>query len=139
MSEENKAIYRRYLEEVVSKGNLAVVDEIIASNVVAHEPPDQEIKGSEALKQWLTQLRTAFPDEQITVVDQIAEGDKVATRYTERGTHKGEFMGIPATGKQATVTGIEIARIVGGKIVEYCVEGDMLGRMQQLGVVSPPQ
>ena len=82
-------------------------------------------------------VRSAFPDMQATIEDMIAEGDKVAVRYTGTGTHKGELMGIPATGKQIAVTGIEIIRIAGGKMVERWEAFDNLSFMQQLGVIPP--
>ena len=82
--------------------------------------------------------RSAFPDMQLTIEDQIAEGDKVVTRWTARGTHQGELMGIPPTGKQATVTGITVGRVANGKFVESWSNFDALGMMQQLGVVPVP-
>jgi steroid delta-isomerase-like uncharacterized protein len=89
-------------------------------------------------KQFLTTFYSAFPDLGHTVEDQIAEGDRVATRATNRGTYRGELMGIPPTGKQFTVTGINIVRVSGGRIVEEWVNFDTLGMMQQLGVISQP-
>ena len=82
---------------------------------------------------------SAFPDTQMTVEDELADGDKVATRWTATGTHTGELMGIPPTGKQVTVTGMDINRLVGGKIVEHWGEFDQMGMMQQLGVVPAPE
>lgn len=92
----------------------------------------------EGYKQFVTISRSALPDFHTTVEDIIAEGDKVVQRFTARDTHKGEFMGIPPTGKQVTMTGIAIDRIAGSKIVENWANMDMLGMMVQLGVVSPP-
>ncbi len=137
--EENKAIERRLTEELWNKGNLAVVDELYATNFVSH---GSDIPGvtpdREGYKQFVTMSRTALPDFHTTVEDMFAEGDKVVQRFTARGTHKGEFMGIPPTGKQVTITGIGIHRITGGKIVEDWVNMDMLGMMVQLGLVPPP-
>jgi steroid delta-isomerase-like uncharacterized protein len=133
--EENKAIFRRIVEEGFNKGNLAIVDELVATNHVNHT---DNVHGPEEYKQFITMYRTAFPDLHMTIEDQIAEGDKVVNRWTSRGTHKGDLMGIPPTGKQTTVTGMYVARIIGGKIVEEWGNLDALGMMQQLGVVPPP-
>ncbi|MFQ5901607.1 MAG: ester cyclase [Thermodesulfobacteriota bacterium] len=137
--EENKAIMRRWYEEVLNKGNLAVVDELIATDCVDHNPLAPELPaGLEGVKQGFTMFRTAFPDVRVTVEDMIAEGDKVVSRLTLRGTHKGEFMGIAPAGKQVTVASIDIVRIAGGKMVEHWDVIDELSMMQQLGVVPPP-
>jgi len=137
--EENKAIVRRLYEEVINKWNMAVVDELIATNYIDHDQrPEQVARGPESFKQVVTMFRTAFPDLHFTVEDQIAEGDKVATRFTVRGTHKGEFRGIAPTGRQVTVTGTDIRRIAGGKLVEVWMNIDDLGMMQQLGIVPKP-
>ncbi len=94
--------------------------------------------GLDGTKQALTMWRAAFPDLTVTAEEMIAEGDKVAVRTVVRGTNSGEFMGMPATGKQVTMTGIEILRIADGKVVERWGELDMMGMMQQLGVIPPP-
>lgn len=135
MSEENKAIVRRYIEQVWNEGQLAVVEEIYGTDYVLHDPGRSGIRGSEGLKQFVAMYRTGFPDVRWTVEDQIAEGEKVVTRYTARGTHKGEFVGIGPTGRQATVTGILISRFAGGEIVEEWVDWDFLGLLQQMGVI----
>jgi len=136
-TEENKAIIRRNCEEALNKGDLAVADENIATNYVYHGSGGQEFKGPEGFKQFITMLRTAFPDLHFTIEDMVAEGDKVAHRLTLRGTHKGELMGIAPTGKQVTTTAITISRFVGGKEVEAWSSMDMLGMMQQMGVAPP--
>ena len=138
MSEENKALARRYVEEAINKGNLAVIDELTAADYVEHSPFPGQAPGIEGEKQLISMLRAAFPDLHSTIEDLIAEGDKVVLRATARGTHKGEFMGIPPTGKQVTVTEIHIIRFVGGKGVEHWGEVDMMGMMQQLGVAPTP-
>ena len=137
MSEQNKAIARRGYKEIWSKGDLAVVDEIYAPNVVLHDPSAPGVQGHEGIKQLVTMNRTAFPDLHFTIEDQIAEGDKVVTRWMAGGTHQGEFNGIPATGRKGSVTGITISRIAGGKIVEENTNWDTLGLLQQLGVIPP--
>ena len=137
-TEENKALERRGIEEGWNKGNLTVIDELIAANVVTHRPPAPPLQGTEAFKQFVLMYRSAFPDLHYTIEDQIAEGDKVVTRWTARGTHKGELMGIPPTGKQGTVTGISVSRWANGKVVEIWINADDLGMLQQLGVVPAP-
>lgn len=134
-TEENKAVIRRWMEECYNQGNMAIADELIAANYVNHSAPLGQAPGLEGEKQYATMIRRAYPDFYMTIEEQVAEGDKVVTRYTARGTHEGEFMGIPPTGKQITVTGIHIHRLVGGKVVEGWSEFDQLGAMQQLGVV----
>ena len=137
MSEENKRISRRVAEEVFSAGNVDVVDELVAENFVNHDPaaPPDLPPGREGLKALARFYKSAFPDAQITVEDQVAEGDRVVTRYSARGTHEGDFAGMPATGKQVAGTGITIDRIEGGKIVESWNQFDQLGLLQQLGGV----
>ncbi len=90
------------------------------------------------MQQFVGSLRAAFPDLEITVDDQMSDGDKVVTRWTARGTHTGPFQGIPPTGRRGTMTGIDIDRVVGGKTIECWSSGDYLGLMQQLGVVPDP-
>ena len=136
MSEQNKALVRRTLEEIWNKGNLAVADELIAPNHVAHDPASLNPgSGPEATKQQASTYRTAFPDLHITIEDQVAEGDQVVTRWTATGTHRGDLMGIAPTGKQMTITGINISRIAGGKAQEDWTNWDTIGMMQQLGAV----
>jgi steroid delta-isomerase-like uncharacterized protein len=139
MSEENKALARRIVDEVLSQGNLDVAEEIYAPNYVAHDPANPvEISGPEGIKQFVSMYRSAFPDLHETIEDQIAEGDKVVTRWTGRGTHQGELLGIPPTGNRVTAEGISIDRISGGRVEESWFQYDALGMMQQLGVVPPP-
>ena len=139
-AEENKALARRVSEEIYSSGgNVDVADEIYAPDFVGHDPSSpEEIRGPEGVKQFASAFRSAFPDMQSTVEDQIAEGDKVVTRYTSSGTHQGELMGIPPTGNPVEMTGIYMSRISGGKLVEEWYNPDILGLMQQLGVIPPP-
>jgi len=134
MSEENKALLRRWMEEI-SKGSLALFDELYA-DCVYYAPATGELK-REALKQFVASLLAAFPDGRWTVEDQVAEGDKVVTYWKFTGTHQGELMGMAPTGKRVTTSGMVIDRIVEGKIVEEWEEWDTLGMMQQLGAVPP--
>jgi len=134
--EENKAMDRRFYEEVWNGGNLAVVDEFVAANYVDHDPqPTGALEGVEGIKQSVTMYRTAFPDAHFTIEDQIAERDLLVTRWRARGTHQGPLMGIPPTGKPAMVTGISITRWASGKVVEGWTNFDALGLLQQLGAV----
>jgi len=135
MSEENKALCRRLVEEGWNKHNLALLDELYA-DCVYYNPATGEIKG-EALKQFLASMLAAFPDIRFTIEDLVAEGDKVVTRWSCTGTHRGEFMGLAPTGKQLTPSALDIFRIVEGKVVEERVELDTLGFFQQLGAVPP--
>jgi steroid delta-isomerase-like uncharacterized protein len=137
-AEENKAIVRRFYEEIWNKGDMAAADELIATDIIDHDQdPETRVRGPESVKQLVSSVRTIFPDFHFVVEDEIAEGNKVAVRWTMRGTHKAEFMGIPATGKQVTGKGMHFWRVAGGKIVETWVNRDDLGMMQQLGVVPP--
>ncbi len=142
MSEQNKGLVRRFFEEIFHKGNLALINELYAPNFVSHAYHG-EVKGPESYKQLVAMYRTAFPDLHFTIEDQIAEGDKVVTRWRNRGTHKGELVGeprsIPPTGKQVALSGIVIHRIVGGKFVEQWEDWDRMGLMQQLGVIPAPE
>ena len=135
MSEENKALALRSWE---ASNNPDIIDEVYTPDLVWHEP-DQDIRGSEEAKQFLSMYQTAFPDLNATVEDVIAEGDKVVTRWTVRGTHQGEIEEFgPPTGKQVELQGISIHRIEGGKIVEEWNRYDNLSLLQQLGL-APEQ
>jgi steroid delta-isomerase-like uncharacterized protein len=138
-AEENKAISRRADEELFDRGNLEVADELFAPNFVHHDPVSgEDWRGPESVKQYAAMMRAAFPDLYYIVEDQIAEGDKVATRYRAGGTHQGELMGIAPTGNRIEITGISITRINdNGKIEEIWENSDTLGMMQQLGAISP--
>lgn len=138
--EENKVIVRRFVEAVVNRGNLTAVDELFHPEYVLHIPASAEpILGVESVKRTSALFRSAFPDWHDTIDDMIASGDKVVTRWTERGTHKGEFQGIAPTGKQVRLTGIDVFRLKDGKIVEQWLQMDMLGMMQQLGAIPPSE
>lgn len=137
MSERNKALMRRGIEEVWNQGDFDVADELIASDYVGHQPPD-EYHGPDGVKDFFGMLRRAFPDIHFTIEDQVAEGDRVVTRWTARATHQGEFQGIPPTGKSGTVTGITINRFADGKVVEGWTNLDTLGLLQQLGAIPTP-
>jgi steroid delta-isomerase-like uncharacterized protein len=135
MSEENKALVRRVIEEGFNKRNVALFDELFA-DCVYRGPGVGELRG-EAYRQFLASVVAAFPDGCWTIEDQVAEGDKVATRWTFIGTHQRELMGIAPTGRQLTLSGMMMDRVVGGKIAEEWEEYDALGMMQQLGALPP--
>ena len=134
--EDNKAVLDRYVEEVWIRGNLAAVDDYIATDYVRHDPGlPAPIRGPEGVRQLVHVYRTAFPDINFTVEMTIAEADKVAVLLGVRGTHLGELMGIPATGRPVAITAMEIFRFVSGKVVEQWVAVDNLGMLRQLGVM----
>ena len=139
MSEENKALYRKFVDEVINKKNLAAIDELMASDYIEHdEMPPGMASGVEGMKQMMGMFFSAFSDLQTTTEDVIAEGDRVVGRHVFTGTHSGDFMGIPATGKRVSIGEIHIVRIVNGKGVEHWGQVDMMGMMQQLGVIPAP-
>ncbi len=142
MSEELKAKTHRIMEEAYNKGNLDVLGEFYAANIVRHHPPMPNVEGLEALKQFVADLRSAYSNLQITIDEIITEGDKLsATRFTFRGTHTGQSptIPIPPTGKQIEMTGCIVARFADSKIVEEWSYSDYLGLLQQLGVVPSPE
>jgi predicted ester cyclase len=134
---ENKKIVRRALEEPWS--DLSVLDEVIDSGYVGYDPAQPEpLRGPQGAKENIEQYRSAFEGAQITVKEQIAEGDYVASRWEGRGRHTGELMGISPTGKDITVSGQTISRLAGGKIVEEYTNWDTLGMLQQIGAIPAP-
>lgn len=136
MSEPNKATSRRVVDEIFTGGKFEAIDECFDPGYVGYDVASPEpVRGPQGVKEQAQGYRTAFPDVQMTIEDQVAEGDRVVTRYSARGTHEGDFAGMPATGKQVTGTGITIDRIEGGKIVESWNQFDQLGLLQQLGGV----
>jgi steroid delta-isomerase-like uncharacterized protein len=139
-AEENKALARRWFEDLFNAGNLEVADEIIAPDHANHDPTLPDIPtGPEGPKQAVNLYRGAFTNAHISVEEQLAEGDRVATRWTGSGTHQGELMGVAPTGKQVTITGITINRLSGGKIAESWTNYDALGMMRQISAVPEPE
>ena len=137
-TEENKAHIQRFIDEVLSRGNLAACDDLVAPDFIELDPLPGQEQGREGLKQVLAGMRQGFPDMHWSIEEQIAEGDKVITRFVWRGTHQGEFLGVPATGRQVRVPGVVIDRIVEGRMKESRILMDTLSMMQQLGVIAPP-
>jgi len=137
--EKNKTTALRIPLEVFNKGNVNVADEVMAADYIEHAPvPPGLPPGVAGFKLFIPAFRVAFPDFQFTVDDVIAEGDKVVVRLTAQGTQKGEFAGLPASGKQATWSEIHICDMANGKLVEHWVVQDRLGMMQQLGFIPVP-
>ena len=135
-TEENKAVIRRIIE-AMNSGNLAVADELIATNYVYHGSAGQEFKGPEGFRQFMTMMRNAFPDVHLTLEDIVAEGDTVMHRSRIRGTFKGEIMGITPTGKQIDMSLVTVSRFAGGKEAEAWQYADTLAMYQQMGVAPP--
>jgi steroid delta-isomerase-like uncharacterized protein len=133
----NKTIARRYFEEILNKGDNATISALIADDVVFRNPPFV-VKGLDGFRKLIASLRATFPDLHFTIEDELAEADKVATRWVMRGTQSGPVEGQPATGKKMEVSGMDIFRISGGKVREVWVNMDAMGQAQQLGWLPPP-
>jgi steroid delta-isomerase-like uncharacterized protein len=138
-TEENARSAKRFVEEVINRGNLDVIDELSGSSVVDHNTPPGVEPGIEGLKQFFRMFRTAFPDLRYSVEDSIAAGDKVVQRLRASGTMQGDFIGMPASGKSATWEEIHITRFANGKVVEHWSVVDQLGMFQQLGFAEAPR
>ena len=134
-TEEKKAIANRWAEEVYKNKNLDAVDKLLSPDFTFNYAPPGIEPTREGYKQNVSAFSSSFPDRQWNTEDMIAEGDKVVLRWIGKGTHKGEFMGGSPTGKEMTITGISIIRIKEGKILEEYAEMNMLGVMQQLGII----
>ncbi len=138
-AEENKAVVRRSVEEGWNAGNMDVIGECYAAMYVHHDPSQPQVRDYQGLLNWSAGMASTLPDAHTTIEDLIAEGDKVVKRWTVRGTHQGELMGIPPTGKPVTRAGVTIYRLEGGQIVEGWWTYDSLGLLQQLGVIPAPE
>jgi steroid delta-isomerase-like uncharacterized protein len=137
MSEANKAIFRRYFDEVLNAGRIELIDELIAPDYVSHYPTGYDFGGGpEDVKQIVSTVRSGFPNVHFQIEDLLAEEDRVVGRWTFQGTHRGDFMGIAPSGKNVSVVGIAIYRIADGRIAEAWVAWDALGLMQQIGAES---
>jgi steroid delta-isomerase-like uncharacterized protein len=138
MTDDNKAIRRRY-HDAWNAGDTDSLDSIMAPDVVNHSPLQGQAPGIDGFKQAIQWMRAGVPDLTIVIDTTVAEGDLVATRWTGSGTQSGTLMGIPPTGRQVTVSGIDICRIADGRIVEYWQVLDTLSMLQQLGAIPAPQ
>ncbi len=134
--EENKGLARRFFDEIFNQANQQTANEILTPNVVAHHPAfPAGIHGPQAINQLVAGFRAAFPDLHYTIEDLIAEDDKVVARWAVRGTQLGNFQGLPPSGRQMAVTGINIFRVAGDKVAEVWISSDFLGMLQQLGAL----
>ena len=132
---DNKALVQQFFEEIINQRNLAALGQFVSPNAVNHTVPDGL---PQEPSQFLGLHLGAFPDVKATVEDLLTDGDKVVARVSYRGTHQGAFMGIPPTGKQITVAGINIFRVANGKLVEHWGLTDRISALRQLGVAPPP-
>jgi predicted ester cyclase len=140
MSEENKAVVRRLIAEVINEHDPHAAERFFTPDFVEHIPAPGQGRGLEGMRRWLEEVYfPAFPDAHWTVEEQVAEGDKVLTRFVWRGTHRGEFAGIPPTEERVEVWGMVRDRIVDGKLVGSRILHDTVGMLQQLGVMPPPE
>ena len=142
MSEaENRALFERYFDEVANKDNLALADEIFAPDYQHHDPANPDPRpmiGSQAVKDHLTSLKSAFPDLVFEIDDIVTEGDGIVVRWTARGTNTGDYFGMPATGKPIEITGMNTWVTRDGMAIEGWVNRDDMGLLQQLGVIPTP-
>ncbi len=135
----HKEIVRRLVEGVWTERNLDIIDDLVAGDYVGHDPSQPEpIRGRDGFRQFVSVYQSAFKDASVTIDDLIGEGDTIVTRWTGRGTHTAELMGIAPTGKEVTISGITISRIAGGKVAEEWQLMDTLGMLVQLGAVPQP-
>jgi steroid delta-isomerase-like uncharacterized protein len=140
MSDQNKSTARRLYEEIITKGNLDAIKEVFTADYQDHDPAnEEETRGHDGVRQEVEMYRSAFPDLQMTVEDQLAEGDQVVTRWTVRATHQGVLMDMAATGNKVTMTGITIHRFADGKIQEGWWNWDALGMLRQVGAIPEEQ
>ena len=140
-TEENKAVVRRFIEEAFGGGKPELVDDLLAPDFVRYDPYIEagEVRGAQTVKENIAWFREAFPDLRCTVEEQVAEGEKVVSRWTVRGTHRGEFFGAADTGNRVEFTGIQIDCFdESGKIVEERAQFDLLGAMRQVGAIPEP-
>jgi steroid delta-isomerase-like uncharacterized protein len=131
--EQNKAVYRRFLEEVFNQGRLEKIPELLSPSYVFRDAPPGTPTGPEAISQVVTMFRTAFPDLKVNIEEMVAEGDKVCVRATTTGTHKGAFMGVPPSGRQVAMKGLTMVRVADGRVAESWVRNDVQGLMRQIG------
>jgi steroid delta-isomerase-like uncharacterized protein len=140
VSEQNEAVVRRWFQEVWNEGREASIDELFAADSVAHGLGDseREVHGPEEFKPFVSNMRGALPDTRISIDDIISSGDRVAVRVTLRGTHTGDGLGVPPTGRRVSIQGIIIVRLVDGRIVEGWNSYDQLGLLRQIGMLPGP-
>jgi steroid delta-isomerase-like uncharacterized protein len=138
MPTNNAAIIQRFIDEVMNQGRYEICDEIVAENFVELDPLPGQRQGREGLKEVVATMRAGFPDMHWITDESISSGDKVVTRFTWTGTQRGDFLGIPATGRPVTVKGVVIDRLVNGLMTDSRILMDTFGMMMQLGVIPQP-
>jgi steroid delta-isomerase-like uncharacterized protein len=136
MAMSNAEVVRRFVDEVITRGEIDRTGEFAWEDVVEQVPLPGQGPGLEGLKDILRAMRAGFPDLVFSIVEQISEGEKVASRFEWTGTHQGTFMGIPATGRPVRVWGVVVDRLVEGRIKETRIIMDTMGMMRQLGVMK---
>jgi steroid delta-isomerase-like uncharacterized protein len=134
-TENNKAVVSKFVEEVINQNRMDRADDLVLEDFVELDPLPGQRQGRKGLKEVLGMMRAAFPDIHWVVEEMVAEGDTVASRFTWTGTHRGEFLGVPATGRSVVVKGMVLDQLAGGKMSKSRILMDSLGMMQQLGVV----
>ena len=134
-TEQSKLLAKRFFEEVLNRGDVSVIEELVADDFVEHEELPGVPPNREGIIAWATMMRQAFPDLMATMNNMVAEGDELWVHYTMRGTHQGEFLGIPATGRSIEVNGFDRVKIRNGKAIEHWGQSDTLGMLQQLGQI----
>ena len=138
MTQDNSSVVRRFIEETINQGQIESAARFVWEDVVEQVPFPGQGPGLEGLKDVLRGMRNAFPDLYFSVEEQISEDDKVLTRFEWSGTHRNDFLGVPATGRSVKVWGMVMDRLVDGRIKETRIIMDALGLMMQLGVFPPP-
>jgi steroid delta-isomerase-like uncharacterized protein len=138
MHTDNAAIVQRFIDEVINHGRYEVCDEIVAEDFLELDPLPGQREGREGLKEIIAMMRSAFPDIHWVTNESISSGEKVVTRFTWTGTQRGNFLGIPATGRPVTVKGVVIDRLVNGRMTDSRILMDTFGMMMQLGIIPPP-
>ena len=141
MSAENKALARRWFEEVWNRGRTEAIAEMFAADAIAHNlnEPGKDLQGPEGFRRYFETIHGAFPDLKVTVLDMIAENDLVVVRWSAKATHRGDHLGFPATNKPVTVVGTNVLRVANGKLVEGWDSWDRLSLMRQLGMAQGVQ
>jgi len=137
MDESSGQVMQRAFEEIMTRGNIAAINELFASDFTGHDTSGGTF-GREEFREGVLAMLSAFSDRQVKIADQVVAGDKVVSRWQATGVHAGEFNGIPATGRRVSLTGISIDRIAGGRIVESWEVTDDAGLLRQLGVMPSP-
>jgi steroid delta-isomerase-like uncharacterized protein len=139
MSKEQNAAALTKFAEAVNTGNYDLFDEVVAPDSIDHDPAPRQVAGPKGYRALFTEMRSAFPDMKAEPVELVADEDAIAFAYTFTGTHKGPFMGVPATGKKVKIRGMQISKFSNGKMVERWGSSDQLGILQQIGATTIPE